>query len=174
MQTYVSFLRGINVGGRTIAMADLKDCYEQAGMEEVSTLLQSGNVVFKSGNLDMAAVRISLESAVSARFKYPAVILVRQQADLANLIARYPFDATDDHFQHYIIFLDATLVGPMVAAAGSLEPATEQVAEGSSVVYWKVMKGMTTSSPFAKLLVKAAYKQFHTVRNIKTVEKLAT
>jgi len=43
---YVALLAGINVGGRTIKMADLKALFESLGFTEVKTLLASGNVLF--------------------------------------------------------------------------------------------------------------------------------
>ena len=46
---YLALLRGINVGGNNIIkMADLKACFEQMGFEDVSTYIQSGNVIFAS------------------------------------------------------------------------------------------------------------------------------
>jgi len=48
MTTYIALFRGINVGGRNIlAMQDLKDLFEGLGCENVSTYIQSGNVVFQ-------------------------------------------------------------------------------------------------------------------------------
>ena len=53
MPIYVSLLRGINVGGnKKIRMADLRALYGELGFEDVVSLLQSGNVVFKSDLTD--------------------------------------------------------------------------------------------------------------------------
>jgi len=49
LQTYISILRGINVSGqKKILMADLKVLYETLQFKEVTTYIQSGNVIFKS------------------------------------------------------------------------------------------------------------------------------
>ena len=49
MSTYLALLRGINVGGRKlIAMSDLRDLFAALGLEEARSLLQSGNLVFRS------------------------------------------------------------------------------------------------------------------------------
>ena len=46
---YVAFLRAINVGGHAIIkMTDLKKMFEFAGLENVQTYIQSGNVIFES------------------------------------------------------------------------------------------------------------------------------
>ena len=46
---YVALLRGINVGGNNkVSMTELKTCLEEAGFENVSTYINSGNVLFES------------------------------------------------------------------------------------------------------------------------------
>ena len=50
MTVHVALLRAVNVGGRSLAMADLKAMLEALGLGQARTLLQSGNVV-----LDVAA-----------------------------------------------------------------------------------------------------------------------
>ena len=57
---YVAFLRGVNVGGRIIRMAELKACFEKAGFSEVKTFLQSGNITFESDK-DKADLKNEIE-----------------------------------------------------------------------------------------------------------------
>ena len=173
MHTYVAFLRGINVGGRIVKMADLKACLEKVGFTQVSTLLQSGNVILSSPLTDPEAVREQLEIAVTTRFNYPAKIVVLRQADLAPLIEAYPFDSSDANYQHYIIFLRTGLAQPLAALGNDLDPQIEQVAPGNDVVYWRVKKGLTLKSTFAQNLTKPAFKELHTNRNLNTLRKLA-
>ena len=46
---YIAILRGINVGGhRKILMADLKKLLSNTGLKEITTYIQSGNVLFES------------------------------------------------------------------------------------------------------------------------------
>jgi len=52
---YVALLSGINVGGHlVIRMADLKELFESLGMHEVSTYIQTGNVLFSTDETDRA------------------------------------------------------------------------------------------------------------------------
>jgi uncharacterized protein (DUF1697 family) len=173
MQTYISLLRGINVGSRTIKMVDLKECYEQAGFSNVSTFLQSGNVVFTSRLPNPEAVQSQLEAAVSSKFNYPAKIMVLEHRALQPIIDHYPFDSTDVHYQHYVIFLRPGLTGALTTDGAELDPKLEEVAVGDNVVYWKVEKGMTLRSHFAKVLTRPDFKEFHTVRNLNTLRKLS-
>lgn len=172
MQTYVALLRGINVGGRIVKMADLKACFEAAGFCQVSTLLQSGNVVFTSKLADTEAVRTQLETAVVDQFNFPAKIMVLKQSALHPLVDNYPFDSSDADYQHYLIFLRPGLAQQLADLGANLDPKLEKVAAGTNVVYWKVQKGMTLKSTFAKNLTTPDFKDFHTNRNLNTVRKL--
>lgn len=66
---YVTFLRGINVGGnRIIKMPDLRACFEGLGFEDVSTVLQSGNVLFTSSSRSTNMLRRKIEAALAKAF----------------------------------------------------------------------------------------------------------
>lgn len=58
MPRFVALLRGINVGGNTmLKMSDLKACLEQAGLENVVTYINSGNVGLYSVDDESTIVR---------------------------------------------------------------------------------------------------------------------
>ena len=60
---YCAFLRGVNVNGRTMKMADVCDVFCEAGMTDVTPVLASGNIIFHS-DCAQADLRIVLESAI--------------------------------------------------------------------------------------------------------------
>ena len=65
METYIAFLRGINVGGNNILlMSELKlMCYD-IGLENVRTYIQSGNVIFESGLSEDKLVKVLEETTL--------------------------------------------------------------------------------------------------------------
>jgi uncharacterized protein (DUF1697 family) len=170
MTRYAVFLRGINVGGRIIKMADLKVCLEKAGLQAVTTLLQSGNVVFESDR-GVAKLKKLIEAALSETFGYPAKAQVLSLETLAAIVAGYPFGIAGDDQHDYVIFLENGLEKDLAAEPCELVSG-EQVRAGQGVIYWRVDKGSTLKSNFAKLLTKSKYKDFNTNRNIKTLKKL--
>jgi uncharacterized protein (DUF1697 family) len=173
MYTYVALLRGVNVGGRIVKMTKLKDCFEKSDYSDVSTILQSGNVIFKTDEVDIELMRRKLESAVISRFDYPAKIFVLKQDSLQLLTSKYPFNDSDDSYQHYIIFLRPGLVEGLMSYGGSLDPRIETIAGGNDVVYWKVQKGMSIKSALSQVLTRSQFKDFNTIRNINTANRLA-
>jgi len=96
--TRIGLLRAINVGGRTVKMADLKAMAEGLGFTDARTLLQSGNLVFAGGTGDEAEVERALEAAAAARFGFDVDFIVRRAPEWAAMIAANPFpqEAIDD------------------------------------------------------------------------------
>jgi len=173
MQVYTAFLRGINVGSsRLIKMVDLKACFENMGFTDVTTILQSGNVIFKSNSSNVPALKDVIESGLSTTFNYPAKVQIFTIENLKEIINKYPFDSAKSEFQHYVIFFEGNRAVELAAEADQLDPQLESMQAGDGVVYWTVEKGMTLKSPFSKYLTRAKYKEFNTNRNINTLLKI--
>lgn len=92
MTVWISFLRGINVGGnKIIRMADLKALYESLGLTDVQTHLQSGNVVFAANTTSPAPLMSSLEGAIEQRYGFDVRVILRTLDELREAVARQPF-----------------------------------------------------------------------------------
>src|SRR6266404_3652074 len=160
---YAALLRGVNVGGRIIKMAELKACFEKTGFKDVTTYLQSGNVVFEAALSEVEAKQ-KIEAALTKTFKYPAKVIVVSMDNLKKIIDANPFSGAPKDYHQYVIFFENGLEKDF--AAETLELTDEAVEVGQGVIYWKVNKGMTLKSHRGKLLSKAKYKNFNTNRNV--------
>lgn len=170
MAKYVSFLRGVNVGGRIIKMVDLKTCLEKVGLREVKTLLQSGNVIFESDKTDTAELKKQIEQALTKTFGYPAKVQVVSDDNLKEIIDRYPFGPASPSQHNYVIFMENGLEKEILKEDYALAKE-EKVKAGAGVIYWRVDKGSTLKSNFSRLLSKSKYKDFNTNRNLNTLKK---
>ncbi len=168
---YIAFLRGINVGGRTIKMAELKSCFEGVGFRNVQTVLQTGNVIFESAEYSEDDLSSQIESLLSNTFNYPAKILVLKPERLAQILDQNPLGALNGYHQ-YVVFTKNGFQTEIIAGCGSLDAETESVEAGSNVVYWRVKKGLTLDSVFGKYMAKAANQEFMTARNVNTLNKI--
>ena len=91
--TCIALLRGINVGGhKKVAMAELRGLCEELGLEDARTLLQSGNLVFRSARKAPQLERL-LEAEVEKRLGLATHFFVRSAAEWQRLVARNPFPA---------------------------------------------------------------------------------
>jgi uncharacterized protein (DUF1697 family) len=167
---YVALLRGVNVGGRSIKMTELKALFEDLGFQDVQTILQSGNVVF-CDTRSASTLKKIIESALSKKFHYPAKVQVYSLSSIKSIVADSPFSSTNE-YHAYVIFFENGLEEQLMQEADNLDAQVEKVQAGNGVIYWQVPKGLTLTSSFAKYLVKATYKNYLTNRNSTTLQKI--
>lgn len=169
---YIILLRGINVGGRRIKMAELRACFQEAGYPDVATVLQTGNVILES-NKDPDKLKQETEKLLEQTFDYPVKVLALTTEQLLSVIENYPFEDHGPEFHRYAVFTDPENVATMTEAnEGKLDESIEAVEAGEGIVYWRVLKGKTLKSDFGKYMTKAASKHFMTSRNLNTLEKI--
>ena len=128
MATWVALLRGINVGGRNrLPMADLRRMFTDAGCENVSTYIQSGNVVFAAAALSTDEFVDKMASAIDRDYGFRPGIHLLPAADLEDAIAGNPFrDAEDDPRSLHVSFLD------QVPDENNVQRANELLAKSES------------------------------------------
>ncbi len=171
MNRYVVLLRGINVGGRIIKMADLRTCFEKAGYQKVATVLQTGNVLLSS---DQSADRLqpAIEALLQKSFHYPARVLVLNSSKLQEVVDAYPFKNSNEDYHRYVIFAELGFEKHLTLDAAGLDEDIESVQAAKDVLYWRVQKGHTLDSAFGNQLAKLSSKLFVTNRNINTLQKI--
>jgi uncharacterized protein (DUF1697 family) len=104
MITYVSMIRGINVGGKKIKMDKLKELYRSLDFKDIKTYIQSGNVIFKSTESDPVKLSHKIEKKISEIFDFDVKVLIRTKNEMMNVINGNPFKKEDlNHI--YVTFL---------------------------------------------------------------------
>ncbi|MGH3927773.1 MAG: DUF1697 domain-containing protein, partial [Pseudonocardiaceae bacterium] len=100
--THVALLRGINVGGRNrVAMADLRAVGTSLAHTDVSTYIQSGNVVFTSTQADTAAIAAAIERGITESLSVRPTVVVLSRDELSQLVADNPYpDETNPKCLH--------------------------------------------------------------------------
>jgi uncharacterized protein (DUF1697 family) len=108
MTTYIALLRGINVGGhKPVAMADLRDLLTELGFVKARSLLQSGNLVFRSDRRTGANLEGLLEAETEKRLGHRTDFLVRSAEEWDGVITHNPFgdEAERDPAHLLVMFL---------------------------------------------------------------------
>jgi uncharacterized protein (DUF1697 family) len=130
MASHVALLRGINVGGKNkVAMADLREVVADLGHADVSTYIQSGNVLFSPdpGDADTSALAAAMAAAMAAaitdRLGVSAPVVVLSRDELAAAIAANPFPAEPDPRRVHAVLLSGA---PAAEAAGKIDAALER------------------------------------------------
>jgi uncharacterized protein (DUF1697 family) len=171
MTRYVAFLRGVNVGGVNLKMAEVATAFEDAGFTNVRTVLASGNVLLDS-RAKVDSVRTKAEQALRDAFGYDAWVLAYDLATVREISEQFPFDREVDGKHSYVTFVtDPDVLDELADLAGQAGPH-EEIARGVGVLYWQVPNKGTLESTIGKTMGKKRYKSSTTTRNLRTVEKV--
>lgn len=168
---HVALLRGINVGkAKRVAMADLRTLCEKLGYRDVSTLLNSGNLIFSAPRADAkAAGRIQKE--IASQIGVSCRVLVLTGTELDRVVAENPFSEGESEPSRFLV---TVLANPSdrarVAALAKQDWGAERFGVGSHAAYLYCANGIIESRALlaiGKLLGDAA-----TSRNWATIRKL--
>lgn len=105
---YVAFLRGVNVGGRSILkMESLVEMFTGLGFKNVDTFNQTGNVFFESEETAAYIMEKRIEKACLENFGYPVILVIKRYDDLLKWVGKNvfkPFKKTPDLLLHVTLF----------------------------------------------------------------------
>ncbi len=193
---YAALLRGINVGGKRVPMAELRTLMEELGLGAVRTYLQSGNAVFtydedpesaespenpeNPENTEDIEQRLAadLERALEKHFGFPIACVVRSGAYLKAVVDACPFPAASlTGKQLHATYFSGSSAQPVDAARfAALDQSAfrpEEFRLGDRVLYLYAPDGLGRS-PLAAALGRPAVTRglVATSRNWNTVTKL--
>ncbi|HWA76988.1 MAG TPA: DUF1697 domain-containing protein [Polyangiaceae bacterium] len=164
MAGFVALLRAINVGGTgKLSMVDLRRLCEKEGFRDVSTYIQSGNVVFTSA-LSEAKVKDKLEKALAKKLGKPVGVLLRSGAELSELLKHNPFKTAPTNRVVVLFLEDAPAKG---ALSSVVSPGREELKLKGRDLFIHYPDGQGKSK------LKLPFFKTGTARNLNTVAKLA-
>lgn len=171
---YVALLRGINVGGKNmIKMAQLRVCLENSGFGNVQTYIQSGNIIFETGDSGKVAITKKVEQAIEKEFGLKIPVVVLSKKELETVAAELPkgWMKKADWKYNYLFLKEPYDMKEVVAAIGELKPDIEEMIVGKGVLYQSMLLKKFGSTTGGKLAGTPVYKII-TIRNHNTVTKL--
>jgi uncharacterized protein (DUF1697 family) len=172
---YVALLRGINVGGKNlIKMADLQACFADHGFDEISTYIQSGNVVFSTGRADQAELEERIERLLTSSFDYDATVVLKSAAQMRRIVADAPdgFGADPPRSRDDVIFLKAPLTARAALRDVPTRDGVDTAVAGTGVLYFSRLTERATHSRLSRVVSMPIYRSI-TIRNWNTTRKLA-
>ncbi len=114
MPSHVALLRGVNnLGGKRVAMAQLREIVTSLGHTNVGTYIQSGNVLFTpqladartADSMDTATLAAELEQAIADEIGVRARAVVLSHRELARCVRDNPYPAQTDPKLLHAVFL---------------------------------------------------------------------
>lgn len=169
--SFCAFLRGVNVKGTNMKMADVCTVFSNTGVTNVSSVLASGNILFSSDK-ERNELKPLLEKAMADHFSYEAFMFIKSREEVETIFRDNPFEAhTDFHIYGFvgIDHMEKVLMS-------EYEKCAKAEGEEGRVIgknfYWKTPKGNTLGSEFGKILGRKNLKDSFTSRNINTFERV--
>lgn len=169
---YVAFLRGINVGGKTIVkMEELRKVFFGLGFENVKTYIQSGNVLFETDERNEAKLTAKIKQAVEENF-FKTPVMIRSIQEVADAVKNNPF--ADEDFEDklfHLVFLAEKLSDEKAAMLLSNNSEKEKFAVRNREVYCLLRDG-AAGSLLGKKYIDNKLKTPATARNWRTMKKI--
>jgi uncharacterized protein (DUF1697 family) len=172
---YFALIRGINVGGhKKIAMSDLRELLTKLGFEDAQSLLQSGNLVFRSRKRTPSQLERLLSTETEKQLGVQADFFVRTPEELKKVVARNPFpaEAERDPGHLVVMFLKDAPDKKKVEELRAAIVGSEVVRADGNHAYIVYPDGQGTSRLTITLIEKKLCTR-GTGRNWNTVLKLA-
>jgi uncharacterized protein (DUF1697 family) len=169
---YVALLRGINVGGNSkVEMKKLKEIFTALGFDEVSTYINSGNILF-STNTSRNTIVTQIEKTIHKEIGLPIRVVIRDQKQIEEIAESVPHSWTNDAAQKTdVLFLWDEVNSPKILKEIVTNPDVDHLTYKDGAVIWHINRALYNKSKMHKFIGTSVYKQM-TARNINTVRKL--
>ena len=175
MERFVAFLRGINVGGRTVVKEKLKEAFTSLGFQNVSTFKQSGNVIFETEIVYPKEIEDKIKANLCKLLGYEVSVFVRTFPQLKSIIEHDVFKDQEKEGTSFLVTFFATLPAnfplhlPLTIPNSTAQVISTKGAEVFSVTHGGGEGALPNPFLESKLKVKATTRNINTIREI--VEK---
>ncbi|HYA70425.1 MAG TPA: DUF1697 domain-containing protein [Thermoplasmata archaeon] len=174
MPAYVGLLRAVNLGeGTLVRMEELRSLLEKEGLDQVRTLLNSGNIVFRSSSRSGATLERSLSDKIARSFHVKTELFLRSAHEWETIVAHNPFLTEARVGPGHLLVLvlrDSPSPDRWRALQGAIR-GRERFQEAGRHAYVVYPDGVGRSK-FTSALIESKLETAGTLRNWNTVTKL--
>ena len=170
---YIALLRGINVGkNRRVEMKKLKAFFESLGYANISTYINSGNVIFES-SVAQNTIQLNIEKALKKEFWFEIPTLIKTEKEMQKIAKAIPTTWQNDAKQKTdVAYLFKEVDSNKIIDELPIIKEFVDVRYVKGAVFWNVDRENYNKSHLNKLIGHEKY-QFMTVRNVNTARFLA-
>jgi uncharacterized protein (DUF1697 family) len=170
---YVALLRGINVGGKNkIDMKLLKQSFEQVGMRDVLTYINTGNIIFSTDKSSKTELSLLLEDAILKDFGLQIKVMVRSFDEISTIHNAIPDTwKNDNEMKSDVLYLWEEIDDESVLYNLVIKPNVDTVKYVQGAILWSIDKKNSSKSGMSMIVGSKLYKQV-TVRNVNTARKI--
>ena len=177
MGEYIAFLRGINISGKNkIVMSELKTEFEQLGFSDVSTYLNSGNVVFASESASITEIKSVIEAMINDKFSLDIPVHVVSKEHLVDILDNAPSwwgTGNKEIYDNLIFVITEDTTDEICNMLGRPSDGLELVQVYKDVIFWTFDRKAYQKCNWWKKTAGAGIAEKLTIRTANTVKKLS-
>ncbi|HTL83070.1 MAG TPA: DUF1697 domain-containing protein [Bacteroidia bacterium] len=171
MPKYIAFLRAVNVGGRVVKMEELKKICALPGLKNISTFIQSGNVLFESA-ADKNALTKRLEAALKKKLNYEVLVFLKTVEDIEAIIGQNPFARTMKEKHLYVTMMSEEAKEENIKALLAYKTKDEEVKFIGTNAYLLFPPKTYGQTKLSNAMLEKKLKVNATTRNWATMNKI--
>lgn len=170
---FVALLRGVNVGGNNmISMRELKASFEEMGFTQVSTYINSGNIIFTTIENDARKLETKIERMLAKEYDLNSKVVIRSLAEMEELVKSLPRSwKGDSDWRYNVIFLRHTIDSEDLLVDLPAKKDIEEIVYRPGALLWSALVSDINRTTWARFAARKMY-QDTTVRNLNTTKKL--
>lgn len=173
LNVFVALLRGVNVGGnKMISMKSLKESFETLGFGNVTTYINSGNIVFQTKEADPRKLEKKIEEMLEREHELTSKVVVRSLLEMERVVNNFPKKWGDDKDWRYnVIFLRHTIDSEKILDELEVRKDIEEVFYRPGALLWSSQMSAVKGTDMLKFSSRKMGQEI-TVRNTNTTRKL--
>lgn len=171
MKTHIVLLRGVNVSGKnSIKMAVFKTILSDNGFKNVTTYIQSGNIVLSS-DLPKEAIATKVQQLIQDHFQLQIAVFCLNLQEMETALKNNPFIENIEPNKLFFTFLNEEPAKELLANLSAVDFGKDQFKVIDKVLYFSLPEGMSNSKLNNNFFEKKL-KVTATGRNLNTIHKL--
>lgn len=170
---FVALLRGVNVGGNNmISMKSLKESFENLGFANVTTYINSGNIIFKTKEADPRKLETKIEQMLEREYELTSKVVVRSLSEMESVVKNLPKNwGADKDWRYNVVFLRHSIDSDKILDELEVRKDIEAVFYRPGVLLWSSQMGALKGTEGLKFSSRKMAQEL-TVRNTNTTRKL--
>jgi uncharacterized protein (DUF1697 family) len=171
MARFVAFLRAVNLGGRRVKMATVRDVLSGLGLDDVESYANSGNLLFTATGRAAEHQR-TIRAALEDEFGLELTTFVRTAAQVRSLAAEKPFGSISPGHTHFALLTLTPLTAKEKKAVAALSNEHDEVVVGGRDLHWLIRSRSPETTLGPRKWLDALPGNPTTARNTTMLERL--
>jgi uncharacterized protein (DUF1697 family) len=170
---YLALLRGINVGGNNkLNMKELSLALGGAGLNKVTTYINTGNIIFEGADLTAKDLEQTIHDAILVKFNLDIKVLIKSYDQIRAVARAIPITwVNNSEMKCDVMFLWDGYDSEAAVSSVKVNKDVDNIIYCSGALIWQIKCSDYSKSKINKIIGTDIYKNM-TARNCNTVRKI--